>query len=90
MYLENMKVKAVLSDVKTELDGQNPSIPQIRNSIGKRLNIESINALAAKDFKISRSGSGGFVVRAQYDRRAPYIANLYLLATFNESVEIRR
>ena len=38
-YLENMKIKRILTDVKTEMDGQAPSPQLIRRAIDKRLNI---------------------------------------------------
>jgi hypothetical protein len=47
--------------------------------------------LNVKDFKITKTSmGGGYVVRAKYDRRAHYVANIYLLAEFDDTVEILR
>ena len=89
IYLEHMKIVSTLNDVKADLDGQNPSIQQIRYAIDKRLVIEMITKMKAKDFEIKKTETG-FSVRAQYEDRTPYIANIYLVAVFNNAVEIRR
>jgi hypothetical protein len=91
IYLEHMKVLQILNDVKVELDGQEASLARLRASIGNRLNIESVMGLNVKDFKITKTSmGGGYVVRAKYDRRAHYVANIYLLAEFDDTVEILR
>ena len=91
IYLEHMKVLQILSDVKVELDGQETSLARLRASIENRLNIESVYGLKVKDFKITKTGvGGGYVVQAKYDRRTNYVANIYLLAEFDDTVEILR
>ena len=91
IYLEHMKVLQILSDVKVELDGQETSLARLRASIGNRLNIESVYGLKVKDFKITKTSvGGGYVVQAKYDRRTNYVANIYLLAEFDDTVEILR
>ena len=91
IYLEHMKVLQILNDVKVELDGQEASLTRLRASIGNRLNIESVRGLNVRDFKIRKTSvGGGYVVQAKYDRRAHYVANVYLLAEFDDTVEILR
>jgi len=90
VYLENMRIVKIMNQTKTELDGQNTSPGKIVASMAKRANIESLyDVKASKDFVIKRSGKG-FTVSIDYERRRPYIANLYLLAEFDHSVEIVR
>ena len=88
-YLEQMKVSSTLNDVEANLSGSGASLVQIRDAIDKRLDIEMVRGLRAKDFKIKKS-SGGYSVNATYERRAPYIGNLYLVVAFDETIEIRR
>ncbi len=91
IYLEHMKVLQILSDVKVELDGQETSLARLRASIDNRLNIESVYGLKVKDFKITKTSvGGGYMVQAKYDRRTNYVANIYLLAEFDDTVEIFR
>ena len=88
-YLEQMKVTSILGDVKRDMDGNAPTIVKIRDVIAKRLDIEMVTGIKTKDFAIKKSGSG-YTVMAQYENRAPYIANLYLVVVFDEQVEITR
>jgi hypothetical protein len=90
VYLENMKIVQVLNQIKDELDGQNPTVTDIRKSLGKRVNIESLREVNyIKDFKIARSEIG-YNVSTTYSRKKQYVANLYLLAEFDHAVEIKR
>jgi hypothetical protein len=88
VYLENMKIKRVLKDVQEELDGQAPSPQSIRKAIDRRVNIEMIYGLKAKDFEVEKSANG-FTVAARYERAESFIANVSLLVTFDDEVEIR-
>lgn len=88
-YLEQVKVVSILEDVKEDLDGKGPSIGEIRNAITKRLDIEMVTGIESKEFVIAKTNSG-YTVHAKYERRAPYLANLYLVAAFDEQVEIKR
>jgi len=90
VYLENMKIVQVLKQTKSDLDGQNASADDIRTALDKRVNIEGLyDVNARKDFEIKRSGNG-FTVGMAYERRRAYVANVYLLAVFDNSVEIIR
>ena len=90
VYLENMKIIQVLNQTKTDLDGQNASIEDIRKSIDKRVNIEGLYGVnPRKDFSVKRGGNG-YTVSTDYERRRAYVANIYLLAEFEHSVEIIR
>ena len=91
IYLEQMKIAGILNDVKFALDGQSPSLQVIKSEINKRLNIEMVRDMdtRAKDFKITKSANG-YMLHAKYERRTPYLANIYLVVTFDRSVEIFR
>jgi hypothetical protein len=89
IYAENMKIRQILEDVKGELDGANPTPQSIRRAIDKRLNVEMVSGLDARDFQIEKS-SGGFRVIAAYEDRAPFVANVVLLVTFDDEVEIKQ
>lgn len=88
VYLENMKVRRILTDVKADLDGQGPTPQLIRRAIEKRINIEMVYGLKANEFEIQKIDSG-FRVGAYYEKSEPFIANISLLVTFNDEVEIR-
>jgi hypothetical protein len=89
VYLNYMKVAGVVSGVKEEFDGQNPTIPAIRRSIGRRFDVESVDVINAKDIKVSPV-DGGYEVEATYDHSADFIANISFTVHFSEKAVIRR
>ena len=89
IYMEQMKVAQVLSDVQSELDGQAANPTSISKSLKKRLDVESVSAVEAQDFDITKT-EYGYELGIFYEDRASYIGNLYLVVEFDNSVEIRR
>ena len=89
LYMNQMKVQKILTDLKAEYEGENPSIQSLQNAIGKRLDVDYIDFPKRQDFAISKTDDG-LRVNVSYEDRVPYIANLYLTAVFDNSVEIRR
>jgi len=87
VYLEYMRVRQVLTDIKRQFDGQEVNVSMIQTAISKRLEIEAVGETDVKDFKVSKTDNG-IEVRAVYQRTVPYIANLSLLATFDRAIEI--
>jgi hypothetical protein len=88
IYIEQLKISMILDDVKRDFKGKKTSPAQIRSAINRRINIEMIRDMDARQFKISKSTTGGFDVQASYERREPYIANIYLVVVFDKTVEI--
>jgi len=90
VYLENMKVKQVLTQTKTSLDNQRASVVAIRSALDKSANVEGLRGVNVnKDFVISRTAEG-YTVTIDYTREKAFIANVYLLAKFKESIEIKK
>ena len=90
VYLENMKVVQVLNQVKSEFDGQNASLAQIKTAIGKRVDVEDLRGFDWRnDFLITRSPNG-FFISTEYDRQKTYVANVSLLVEFEHEVEITK
>ena len=89
VYLEYAKVESSLNKVATEFQGERPTVEEIRRSIQRRFDIEDVRSITARDISINRD-PGGYQVRAAYEGRVSYIANLYLVAAFDKTVEIRR
>ena len=88
MYIKNMRMSTVMEDVRRDLSGQAPTPQSIRNEIFRRFSIEDLN-LDADAMKITQS-KNGYTLRVQYDERATYIANMYLLVAYDKQVEITR
>jgi hypothetical protein len=88
MYIKNMRMDTILSDVERDLSGQSPTPTAIRNELAKRFSVEDIN-MDIEAFKITQS-KNGYSLRVTYEERAPYVHDIYLVVAFDKQVEIRR
>ena len=88
MYIKNMRMNTILDDVQKELSGDSPTPASIRNELARRFSIEDVR-LDIDSMKITQS-KNGYTLRVQYDERAPYIANMYLVVAYDKQVEITR
>jgi hypothetical protein len=88
MYIKNMRMNAILDDVQREMSGDNPTPQGIRNELARRFSVEDIN-MDIDGMKITQS-KNGFTLVVQYEERASYVADIYLLVAYNKQVEITR
>jgi hypothetical protein len=88
MYIQRFTLSKVLDDVQHELDGQGATSAGIRSALGRRFDIEGID-LPSDDVKISQVRDG-YQVQIQYENRAHYIADIWLVVVFDKQVQIRR
>ena len=89
VYLNYMKIVGVVDGVRDEFDGAGASRAQIRSSISRRFDIESVGIITAKDVKV-RKVDGGHEVAATYSHKAPFIANISFVVDFDKRVLVRR
>jgi hypothetical protein len=88
VYLNYMKVSRTLESVKKEYKGSDAGSQQeLRNSIVRNLNIESVDYPDSKDIKITRDGKS-WVISASYDDQAPLFSNISILVAFDKSVTL--
>jgi hypothetical protein len=91
MYLNYMKVAGTLEKVRDELDS-NPGTTEfmIRKAIERHFDIEMVkeDVFNYDDVTIKKVG-GTFKVTAAYEDTAPFVANIYFLASFDKTVEIQ-
>ena len=88
MYIKNMRMNTILDDVQRDMSGENPTPQGIRNELGRRFSVEDID-LDIDAMKITQS-KNGYTLVVQYEERAPYVADIYLLVAYNRQVEITR
>jgi len=88
MYIKNMRMTTILEDIQREMSGGGATPQTIRNEMARRFSVEDIN-LGSDGFKITQSPKG-FSLRVQYETRAPYVADVYLLVAYDKQVEITR
>lgn len=89
VYMTQMKIRQLMSDLKTEYDGNGANITRLQTEIGKRLDIDAVEYPKRQDFVVSKTDEG-FRISVDYEDSVPYIANLSITAAFDNSVEIRR
>lgn len=88
MYAQGLRVKTVLTDLKQEMDGTNPSPSRVRLALERRLDIESLR-IPRDDISI-RKGGPGYILQVSYDNKTRYVADIWLLVVIDEQVEIVR
>ena len=89
VYLNYMKVVGVVDGVLQEFEGTNASRSEVRSSISRRFDIDSVGEITARDVKVT-AVDGGLEVAATYSHKAPFIANVSFLVDFDKRVLIRR
>ena len=88
MYIKNMRMTRVLDDVAAEMSGQNATPQSIRNELTRRFIVEDIR-LGNDELKIAPS-KNGYSLSVQYEERASYVSDIYLLMAYDKQVEITR
>lgn len=87
LYLEYQSVVKIMNNVADSTSSA--ATPKaIRDTIQKRLDVNNIEQVKAKDFKISR-GNGTLQVSIAYEARTSFIGNLWFLLVFDHSVSLR-
>ena len=87
VYLEYLKISSSLSSVQKEFSGQTATVNDLRKALEKRFDIESVHVIKKDEVKIERGG-GGYILRARYEHRTPFVANVGFIVTFDKSVQI--
>jgi hypothetical protein len=88
MYIKNMRMNTILTEIQKELNGQGANPTTIRYALAKRFSVEDINMDNDK-IQITQS-KDGYALRIAYENRAPYVADIYLVVAYSKQVEIRR
>ena len=87
VYLEYMKISSSLNVVQGEFGGQTPSVNDVRKALARQFDVNDVHIIKKDDVKIERQG-GVYVMRATYDHRTPFVANVGFIVSFDKSVQI--
>ncbi len=83
LYLRDQKITSIFNQLKTfHGDAQ-----AIRSTVDKQLDINEIDSITSKDFKIAPFGNG-LRVTYNYDGRADIVGNLSVVAAFEHQVDV--
>jgi hypothetical protein len=86
LYLERMRITAVLNDSRAELSTGPVSATSLRSSLNSRFYVENVD-LERDELQITREGDG-YEVRVQKELRTPYLGGLWFLILVDEKIEI--
>ncbi len=89
VYLNYFKIVGVVDGVFAEFDAQNPTRTALRGSIAKRIDIDSVSVISARDVKVTAVKTG-FEIAVVYDHTAPFIGNISFVVHFEKAVIVRR
>jgi Domain of unknown function (DUF4845) len=89
LYLEKMRITKALNDVQTTLASGGNSIQGIRDTLEKRLIVESLSDIPRDQILVARDGEG-FSLRVKRESRASFLADLWFVVDIDEKVEISR
>jgi hypothetical protein len=87
IYLENYKVKTVLSALESESMIGKKSISEVRQLIDRRLYINEVRRLTSKDIKVKKA-DGKLRVEIVYEVREHIAANVDAIMSFEDIVEV--
>jgi hypothetical protein len=89
-YMDDFKIKSALESLGRQPDAGSMSVPEIKEAIRKRLEIDSADDLIDLNQVLTVTARGkAKVVRINYESVTPIAFNLSALATFDHSIEVR-
>jgi hypothetical protein len=86
-YLEFYKVKNVLESLKDEPYLGNKTPMEIRNLLQRRIDVNAIDSIQAKDIKIEQQ-NGKTTIATKYEVRVPILGNVDAVSKFEKSIEV--
>ena len=87
VYMEHLAVKTSLEAIETDPGLKNMSVSKIRGLFGKKLDMNQVTSINAKDAKINRS-IGEITMKVEYEVRKDYIGNVDIILSFSDQFEV--
>jgi Tfp pilus assembly protein PilE len=88
MYVMDLKLSKALEGISEDLNGKEVSAQSIQYALAKRFSVEDVN-LPKDSIKVAPS-KNGYAVRIQYENRAPYLGDVWLMIVYDKTVEIKK
>lgn len=86
VYMEHLSVKTAMEGVQADNNLKKMSVGQIRTLFGKKLDVNQVTSVRAKDAKIGR-GIGEITFKIEYEVRKEYIGNIDIVLSFSDQFE---
>ncbi len=87
LYMDNFAVVKALKDTAATLQGGEVSVSSVRKSLNARWTVDYISSVAVEDIGI-HPVPNGLEIRAAYEARAPFVANVWLVVEFDDAVVV--
>jgi Tfp pilus assembly protein PilE len=87
VYLNYMKISKMLDSTATELQGSNDP-GNIKRTLERHWQIDDPTGLDLKDIEVTKDDTGA-TIRAVYDDKVDYIANVSLSVHFDKTVKVK-
>lgn len=88
VYLDNWNFRSILNDLESQLEDVSVVDKRtIRSKIGKRLNIDMIDAIAVDDIEIKRDGDE-YIVNGDYESRVALLGNIDVVMKFSNETRV--
>lgn len=87
VYLEYTKVRRSLEQVRDEHAAIESNPALVRRSLERRWDVEDIASIGWKEIEVTKTGEGIDMI-ADYEVEVPFLANVYLLVKFADTVTI--
>jgi hypothetical protein len=89
MYLGNFRLQSVLEAMQQDVELHVKSKRAIWSSLSKRLDINEVRTIKREHVKMDRK-DGKTTITVSYEIRDAFVGNLFIGASFNESIVINR
>ncbi|MBQ0723850.1 MAG: DUF4845 domain-containing protein [Cycloclasticus sp.] len=87
VYMEHLAVKTAMEAIETDPELKNMSPGEIRRLFEKKLDVNQVTSVNAKNAKIGR-GIGEITFKIEYEVRKDYIGNVDLILSFSDQFEV--
>lgn len=89
IYAQKLEVHSMLEALKQDFDGENASAQRLRRGLVDKYRAKDIDAIKVGDIEITPVKEG-HEVRAYYEHKTPFFADLGLYVIVDKKVTIRR
>ncbi len=89
VYLEYWTVRTVIDEVANMPAVDKKSRSYIMTTIGKRLDVNSVQTVKPRDIKYERQDSGGVRLHLKYEVRKPLVGNVDVVVKFEHIAPLR-
>jgi hypothetical protein len=76
-----------METIETDPSIKNMTVGQIRGLFEKKLDMNQVTSISAKDAKINRS-IGEITMKVEYEVRKDYIGNVDIVLTFSDAFDV--